>query len=154
MSEAELHSLYTRDDIHAYVTTTHGEGFGLPIFEAAYSGMPIIATDWSSYLDFLVAPYKESGKLKNKKLFAKVDFDIIEEQSQWAYPKKISFQKQLRSVHKNYGMYKKWANALKEYILHNYTEEKIFKQMAESLMPEDILPSQEWLDTLNEIEII
>ena len=166
MSEAELHSLYTRDDIHAYVTTTHGEGFGLPIFEAAYSGMPIIATDWSSYLDFLVAPYKESGKLKNKKLFAKVDFDlkkvqksavwkdIIEEQSQWAYPKKISFQKQLRSVHKNYGMYKKWANALKEHILHNYTEEKIFKQMAESLMPEDILPSQEWLDTLNEIEII
>ena len=166
LSEDELHSLYNRDDIHAYVTTTHGEGYGLPLFEAAYSGMPIIAPDWSSYLDFLVAPFKESGKIKNKKLFAKVDFelgkvqsaavwkDIIEEQSQWAYPKKNSFQKQLRNVYKNYGMYKKWAKVLKEHVLKEYAEEKVFEQMAKSLIPDHSLPDQEWLDTLSEIEII
>ena len=35
LSEEEVHSLYVRDDISAYVSATHGEGYGLPIFEAA-----------------------------------------------------------------------------------------------------------------------
>ena len=39
----QMNSLYTNPKIKAYVTHTHGEGFGIPIFEAAYHGMPVIA---------------------------------------------------------------------------------------------------------------
>jgi len=42
LTEEEMHGLYLNPNIHAYVTTTHGEGFGLPIFEAVYSGLPVI----------------------------------------------------------------------------------------------------------------
>jgi len=152
LSEEELHSLYCRPDIHAYTTTTHGEGYGLPLFEAAYSGLPIIATDWSAHLDFLSVPYEESGKVKQEKLFSKVDFDIkpipqnviwkdiIPEGSQWAYPKEESFKSQMRSVYEDYETYKKRAASLKSHILEEYAEDKIMERMVSSMIS-DIHPT-------------
>ncbi len=149
LTDQEVHSLYVREDIHAYITATHGEGYGLPIFEAAYSGMPIVATDWSAHLDFLSADYKENGKIKNKKLFAKVDYelkpiskqavwkDILEEGSQWAYPVGMSFRKQIRNMYKNFGMYKKWANVLKESVQKTHEEGKILQQMHDAIIEKD-----------------
>ena len=51
-------NLYAHPKIKAYVSLTHGEGYGLPLFEAAYHGIPIIAPDWSGHLDFLYMPVK------------------------------------------------------------------------------------------------
>lgn len=154
LSDSQIHSLYNRSDIHAYLTTTRGEGYGLPIFEAAYSGMPVIATDWSGHLDFLVAPYKESGKIKDKKLFAKLDYSlkpvkrehlwpgVIEAESKWAEVKESSVKKQMRNVYKNYGMYKKWAMSLKEHVEATHSEEKILEAMRVSIVkdckPQDL----------------
>jgi len=146
LTDEQIHSLYVRDDIHAYMTATHGEGYGLPIFEAAYSGLPIVATDWSAHLDFLSADYKENGKVRNKKLFAKVDYemqeipsyvvwkDILIEGSRWAKPNGLSFRKQIRNMYKNYGMYKKWANTLRAKIVETHEENKILQQMHDSIM--------------------
>ena len=53
LSNKEVASLYRNKHIKALVTLTRGEGFGLPILEAAASGLPIIATNWSGHLDFL-----------------------------------------------------------------------------------------------------
>ena len=146
LSDEEIHSLYTRDDIHAYVTATHGEGYGLPIFEAAYSGLPIIATDWSGHLDFLTGEITENRKKKTKKLFAKVDFtlsdvskeaiwkNIIVEGSRWSYPKEKSFKKQIRNVFNNHGMYKKWARALRDKVTETHKYENILNTMKDSLL--------------------
>ena len=65
LNEEEMHSLYLDEKIHALVTLTHGEGFGLPIFEAAYCGLPVVATDWSGHCDFLYKPTKQKTKNKN-----------------------------------------------------------------------------------------
>jgi len=166
LEEDEVHSLYLRDDIHAYISTTHGEGYGLPIFEAAYSGLPIIATDWSAHTEFLTAPYKEAGKTKDKKLFAKVNYklgpipknvvwkDILVEGSNWAFPEEKSFKDQMRKVYKDYGMYKKWAQALKSNILETHKKEKILNKMAEALIPVESRPDTDWLNALSEIEVL
>ena len=44
LDDTEMHSLYHNHQINAFVSFAHGEGFGLPIFEAAYSGLPVVAT--------------------------------------------------------------------------------------------------------------
>lgn len=146
LTEQEMHSLYLRDDIHAYITATHGEGYGLPIFEAAYSGLPIVATNWSGHLDFLSAEYKESGKKKEKQLFAKVDYELKEipkeavwdkiliKESKWAYPKQSSFKSQLRKMKQNHGMYKKWASVLKDNIQSTHSSEQVIDTMKNSLI--------------------
>ena len=54
MTDAEMHSLYNNERIDAFVSLPHGEGFGLPLFEAAYSGLPVVTVGWSGQLDFLV----------------------------------------------------------------------------------------------------
>ena len=59
MSDEEMNSLYKHPNIHAYTTITHGEGFGLPIFEAACSGLPVIAPAWSGQVDFLYDEVKK-----------------------------------------------------------------------------------------------
>ena len=172
LTEEQIHGLYTRKDVKGYITTTHGEGYGLPIFEAAYSGLPIVATDWSGHLDFLQGPYKHQGKTKTKKLFLKVDYDlkdvpaaavwkdIIVEGSQWAYPKKESFKKKIRSLYKDYGMYKKWSSQLQEHIVDSYEESQILNKMRVSIFGElapDLEPDNnniEWNKKLSKIEVL
>ena len=78
MSDSEIQSLYNDKTVSAYVSSSHGEGFGLPIFEAAYSALPVIAPAWSGHVDFLYAPVTnvKSKKTTVKPLFEKVAFDI------------------------------------------------------------------------------
>ncbi len=152
MKEEEIHALYKHPKIKAYLTSTLGEGFGLPIFEAAYSGLPIIATDWSGHLDFLSAPYKEGGKVKNKKLFAKIDYaiakvpdhavweDVIIEESCWAYPNPVSFKKQIRKMYQNNGMYKKWALCLQEHVREEFSEDKVQNKMRKAVLQDYLQP--------------
>ena len=77
-TDQEMADLYAHPKIKAYVSLTHGEGYGLPLFEAAYHGLPIIAPDWSGHLDFLYMPVKDkkSKKEKNKAMFTKVDYQL------------------------------------------------------------------------------
>mgnify|MGYP003133292543 CR=1 FL=1 len=170
LTDSQVHSLYENPKIKAYVTTTHGEGFGLPIFEAAYSGVPVIATDWSGHLDFLSGPFKESNKTKNKKLFARVNYElnevsseaiwpgIIDKDSRWAYPLETDFKSKLNKVYNNYGMYKKWAQSLKSHLEKTHLESIILEKMRQAILPQEILDSfekkSEWEKELSEIEIL
>ena len=114
LTEQEMASLYNPEYIDCYITATHGEGFGIPIFNAACNGIPVIATNWSGHLDFLRIPVEtRTGKKIIKSHFLKVDYDIkpvdqqhlmpglITEGCEWAYPKEKSFKKNLRFIRKN-----------------------------------------------------
>ena len=61
--EEEMSALYTHPKIKAIVSTTHGEGFGLPLFEAAYKELPVVAPNWSGHVDFLYALKKDKNCL-------------------------------------------------------------------------------------------
>ena len=57
LSLTELSSLYQRHNV--FVLPTKGEGWGLPMIEAAAVGMPIVTTMWSGNTEFL-NPIKNS----------------------------------------------------------------------------------------------
>ena len=146
MTDEEIHSLYTNRKVKAYVTTTHGEGFGLPIFEAAYSGIPVIAPDWSGHVDFLYKPTKDKkGKVKNKAMFSRIDYTmrpvqknsvwdgVIVADSMWCFPEESSYRHKLEEVYKDYGRFKKQATELKKWINTNFSAEKMYNKFNDSI---------------------
>lgn len=50
-----MNELYNHPKVKTMVTFTHGEGYCLPLAQFATTGKPIIAPDYSGYLDFLDA---------------------------------------------------------------------------------------------------
>jgi len=145
MTEAEIHSLYTHPKIKALATLTHGEGFGLPIFEAAYSGLPVIAPGWSGHVDFLYIPQK-GKKNKKKAHFAEIDFElgpvpesavwpgVIEKQTGWCYSSEGSFKLRLRQVYKNYEKTLKRAETLKDWVQKEFNAEKMLKKLSHAII--------------------
>jgi len=143
MTDKEIHGLYVHSGIKAYVTATHGEGFGLPIFEAAYSGVPVIAPSWSGQVDFLYAPVKnaKSGKTRKTALYEKVAYDldtppqealwkeVIEEDSKWCYPKEKKFKEAIRNVYRSYSLRKENALKLQEHLLKEFKYEDKLDQL-------------------------
>ena len=147
LSESEMTGLYSHSKIKALISTTHGEGYGLPLFEAAYNGLPVIAPGWSGQRDFLYVPDKRSPTGKMRPLFATVEYElrnvqpqavwdgVIQADSQWAFPKESSFKKRLREVRTNYPRFKKNARKLKKYLSQEFTEEKLYTQFADFVAP-------------------
>jgi glycosyltransferase involved in cell wall biosynthesis len=139
-----------------YVTTTHGEGFGLPIYEAAYSGLPVVAPNWSGYLDFLRAPYtnEKSGKTKIRSLFLKTRYDlqpvseesimkdIILKEASWAYVDEKHFKKNMRAVISSNALYRKEAAILKDYLHATFTPAQIYDRLVGEIL--NLFPDEQW----------
>ena len=156
LTDEEMRGLYHHPKIKAFVTTTHGEGFGLPMFEAAIAELPIIAPAWSSYVDFLYAPKKDkkTGKTKNRAHFVKIDFElkpvekeavwdgVIQADSQWCWVKDHSVRNSMREVRKNHTVHLSAAKKLSSHILENFSEEKQKDFFAETSIPEEFIKNQ------------
>ena len=140
MSEKQMQSLYRHPKIKAMVNIAHGEGFGLPLFDAAAAGLPIITIDWSGQTDFLYVPSKDKkGKKKKKSHFLKVDYDIlpvqkeavwdgvIQADSQWAFPREGSYKMGLRKMKNDYHVYSGLAKKLKKWVNKEFKPEKQYK---------------------------
>tara|TARA_Y100000592_G_scaffold100947_1_gene183974 strand:- start:6582 stop:7871 length:1290 start_codon:yes stop_codon:yes gene_type:complete len=161
LSEEEINYLYNHEKIKCYVTTTHGEGFGLPIFEAAYNGLPVVAPAWSGHTDFLYKKeIKKNGKITKKPLFSKVRYtlenvqensvweDIILKESKWAFSDKKSYQKCIRSVYEAYISKEKMAIELKDYLEKEMSKEIIHEQYVDTinkLCPPEVFEVSDWL---------
>tara|TARA_R110002153_G_scaffold31698_3_gene96384 strand:- start:4012 stop:5253 length:1242 start_codon:yes stop_codon:yes gene_type:complete len=142
LTEGEMTSLYTHKKIKGLITLAHGEGFGLPVFEAVYNGLPVIATNWSGYLDFLSVPMKD-GKLKPK--FTPVSHKlqtiqteavypgVLIPESAWAFAEKNSYRKALSEFLTDYGKKKRMATALKKHVLENWADEKMYAKFINAL---------------------
>lgn len=146
MGQKELHSLYVHPKIKAMINFGHGEGFGLPLFEAAYSGLPVITHDFGGQKDFLYAPKKsKNGDEKLRAHFSKVNYEIgpvqrevlwqnvIEPDMEWAFPRPPSCKVAMREAVKNYGLIRGEALRLQKWIQEEFSEDKKFDSFVNSL---------------------
>jgi glycosyltransferase involved in cell wall biosynthesis len=144
LTEEEMTGLYSHSKIKCLISTTHGEGFGLPFFEAASAGLPVIAPDWSGHMDFMSITDKRNGK--QTPLFSTVDYTlqnvqqeavwdgVIQADSQWAFPEESSFKRRLREIRKDYDSAKKTANKLKRHVRKNFTSDIKNNEFVNSLL--------------------
>ena len=152
MEDSEIMSIYKNKNIKAFISLAHGEGFGLPIFEAAHNGIPVITSDWSGQCDYLHMPVEnKKGKTKLKPMFARVTYTlnqiqsdsvwtgVLQPESKWCYPEEASYKQAIRDVYKDYGRFNKQAKQLQKWILEEFEYEKQHKLFAETVLGEKIV---------------
>jgi hypothetical protein len=138
--------LYTHQDIKCLVSTTHGEGFGLPLFHAASNGMPVCVPAFSGHTDFLYMDVTENGKKRKKSFYTKLDYElkqvqpeavwngVIQPDSQWAFVKENGARNSLREVYKNYLAKKSEAKKLQQFINSTFTEENQYNAFVDAIL--------------------
>ena len=148
LKEEEMKSLYNNEKIKCLINLAHGEGFGLPVFEAASNGLPVIAPSYGGLQDFMYMPIKDKkGRTKNKPMFETVAYDLslIQEQavwgdilvkdSQWCFPQEWSYRKALKKVHTNWQACKGRATKLMKHIKKEYSEEVSYQKFCNAILP-------------------
>ena len=129
VNEKTIKWLYNTADV--YASATKGEGFGLTFLEAAASGLPIIATKWSAYDEYLeyylevdYTLEKIPISLSNVNNEFQIYSHIWVENSKWAEFDSSSMEKNIKKViNKDYSM----SRILKQQksILNKYSKNSI-----------------------------
>lgn len=128
MTQEEMSALYYTDSVKALINLTRGEGFGLPILEAAAANLPVITTDWSGHLDFMKLgrfipiSYQLSPVHKSR-----IDGSIFVEGSKWAEPEEADFKKKIRKFRESNEIPRKWAEELGAKLRVSHTQTAIEK---------------------------
>lgn len=128
LSNSEVAALYKHPNVKALLSATRGEGFGLPLLEAAAAELPVIVTGWSGHMDFL-----SKGK------FIKLNYDIkpvhetkIDEKifvkgSSWAEVNEQDFKQKVRKFRDRPQIPMEWSKELGKIIQKEYSLAAIFK---------------------------
>lgn len=161
MTDEELHALYVHPKIKAFLTLAHGEGFGLPIFEAAYSGLPVVSPGWSGQMDFLC-------DTEGKEHFYNVPFDlqrvqpevvwpgVIVADSMWAYAREEGTKSKMRQCYDDIVENSGYVAASCEYateLMERFEESKMYEQFVSLVLPLDEMKeeAQEIDDLLSDL---
>lgn len=113
LNQEEINSLYRNQKIKALVSLTRGEGYGLPLLEAATCGLPVITTNWSGQLDFL-----NKGKFigidytLEKIHQSRIDNKIFIKDAQWAQVLEDDFKRKIKKFKSAPEFPQQWAKDL------------------------------------------
>ena len=151
LSEGQMRALYEHDKVKAMVNISHGEGFGLPLYEAARAGLPIVSIGWSGQVDFLTKDGKDYF-LKVNHVLEPVQQQfawegVIEKNSRWAYADQGSYKMALRMMKNIHEDFTEQASDLREIILQDFSDQTLFDNFVKSINGEEI-DIDDWLSEL------
>lgn len=129
MTDSEMFDLYSHPKTKVLVSLTHGEGFGLPLLEAAAAGLPVMATNWSAHTEFLNQGPKWLPITANLNTIPaeKADGDIWIAGSEWADPSDQEFGVKIKKLYQGHSTPKQWAVTGAEKIKQLYSFEAVSK---------------------------
>ncbi len=129
MDKNEISRLFQNEKIKALLAPTRGEGWGLPILDAAVCALPVIATNYSGHLDFLkkIKFLPVDYKLAEVPQ-AKLDGRVWVEGSSWVDVKEESFKRRISKFRKSPDLPEQWAKDGAEKLREEYSLDSIITQ--------------------------
>ena len=157
LTDGQMAWLYRHEKIKAMINIAHGEGFGLPLFEAAEAALPIVTISWGGQQDFLIhngEKFYEEVSYTLQPIQQEAVWDgVLDKNSMWAYADQGSYKMALRKIKKSWKSAKKKAEKLKPLVEQNFAKEKLYENFCNAIY----CPTEEetaWLDELSKIEIL
>lgn len=126
MKPLELKSLYSSNKVSALVSLSKGEGFGLTLLEAAACGLPIIATNYSAYTEFLSDKFIKVDYKLEKLPLNKINNKVFCKDSKWAIYKNKSLHMSVLKFFNNKFLYDSISKDLQVIIRNNFDKESVF----------------------------
>ena len=129
MTDEDLFDLYNDSSLIGLISATRGEGYGLPMIEAAASGLPVIATDWSGHKTFLQDGSWIPVKYELKQVVdQRVDNRIFMARSMWADPSEESFKNGLQKLYNERNVYREKCKKSRNKIVDKFSETSLQKE--------------------------
>lgn len=122
LSQDEVASLLRSPKVDVMLSLTKGEGYGIPLVDAAASDLPVMATNWSGHLDFL-----SHGN------FSKIEYDLVEipknkvdnnifvDGAKWAMPLEAEAKRKMRKAVNSQSKPIEWAKDLGKIVREKYS---------------------------------
>lgn len=133
LSNEEMYSLYTHPQIIGLLSLTHGEGYGLPLLEAASCGLPVLATGWSGHLDFLRPKHGfipleyEMVEIPECQIWE----NVIDKGSKWAKVEEKDLKRRLKKFVDSPSVIIKQAKENVSWIKENFSKEVVLNKWKE-----------------------
>ena len=141
LTREEISYLYRSEKFTHFLSTSYGEGFGIPMFNAAASGLVVVAPSWSGPADYLKDDSFVSVPYKIDTVSDACVWDgIITKSANWAHIESVDFRKCLRESVDNYKQLKKKALISSRQLQKKYTFKKQGFMFAHAI--EEIIKSQ------------
>ena len=120
---------------HAHISLSHGEGWGLPAWEAALAAKPVIATGWSAMSEWLgdSYPFKVRYNLSPVTGVRRDVSPFFDISMNWAEPHIDDAVDKMRHVFKNYAESSAVAKNKAEELLSRYNEERTLAAIVNSI---------------------
>lgn len=129
MTSSEMASLYRNSSVKALINLTHGEGFCIPMLEAAASNLPVITVPWSGHMEFMkLGRFVEVDHKIDNIASEKIDGRIFVTGAKWSYASEVDFKSKVKKFRNATSIPNLWANELGEKIREKFNFHAISKQ--------------------------
>ncbi len=126
LDDAAVAALYKHPNVKALVSATRGEGFGLPLLEAAACDLPVIATAWSAHTEFLgLGRYVDLACTLQPVDRSRVDNKIFVQGAKWAEVNEQDFKRRVRKFKSSSSIPRDWAKDLGAKIRKEYSQDAV-----------------------------
>jgi len=153
LTPGQMTSIYTNPKISALINISHGEGFGLPIYEAAREGLPIVACGWSGQLDILHHDKKDyftSVEYSLRPVQQQAHWEgVIEPDQMWAFADQGSYKMSLRYLIKNLDKAREQAKELQSLVFEKFSDDFLYKNFVEKIY--EFENPDAWLNEIEDI---
>jgi len=126
MDNDDIVGLYKNNTIKALVSLSAGEGWGLPIIDAAAAGLPVIVANYSAPVEYLkhgryIAIDSGEGPVPQ----GRIDGQIFIPGSMWGYVSEQDFKKKARKFYEGSTVPREWAAELRKKIMEKYSIDSV-----------------------------
>lgn len=126
MGDEAVAAMYKHPNVKALVSATRGEGFGLPLLEAAACDLPVIATGWSAHTEFLnLGRFVDLPCTLQVIPKERVDNKIFVPGAKWAEVSEKDFKRRVRKFRESSSIPRDWAKELGVKIRAKYNQNAV-----------------------------